>query len=209
MVNGVVGFSSHYGRVPSSTTSLNLFGKASSAASSSSSASTNEALELYQNKYSSGSRQKFFFESWGMPSRAYSAEEKDKKLFTTNESELRQTFNELSKLYGESEALTMVKIQPGILAFSKDNFKPSLEVFAEKFGLEEAKQMVLRNPGLLSTKPWATIDNLTMQLSYIVAITRPLGVAGPFLLLALASVPALEGYTGVSKEEFFNSIFGG
>mmetsp|Transcript_5985 Transcript_5985/g.9145 ORF Transcript_5985/g.9145 Transcript_5985/m.9145 type:complete len:88 (+) Transcript_5985:255-518(+) len=85
----------------------------------------------------------------------------------------------------------------------------SLDLFPEQFGLEEAKRMVLRNPGLLSTKPSAKVDNLTMQLSYGVSFTRPLGIAGLLLLLALASVPAIEGYTDVSKAEFFNSIIGG
>ena len=68
--------------------------------------------------------------------------------------------------------------------------------------------MVKRNPGLLYVKPEnaATSDDLTMQFSYIVAITRP---AGPFLLygtFGLLSIPVIEGITGVSRAEFLKSL---
>ena len=103
----------------------------------------------------------------------------------------------------------MVKIQPGVLAFNKDNFGPCLDIFGEKFGLEESKAMILRNPGLLSTKPSyaETADDLTMQLSYAVGFTRPIGNFGPFILIALVSVPAIESALGVGRGELFSYLF--
>jgi len=43
----------------------------------------------------------------------------------------------------------MVKIMPQCLAFKKDDMAPSLDGFADAFGLEESKEMVMRNPGLV------------------------------------------------------------
>lgn len=140
---------------------------------------------------------------------SYTAPESKALLFSVQDDKLRATFNAIAKLYGEDNALKMVKIQPGVLAFNKDNFARSLEAFQEKFGVEEAKEMVLRNPGLLSVKPAnaATADDLTMQLSYVVDVTRPIGAAGPIGILALLSVPAIEGALGMSKGELLSSLF--
>lgn len=139
---------------------------------------------------------------------SYSAPESKEMLFSVQDDKLKATFNAIAKLYGEDNALQMVKIQPGVLAFNKDNFAASLDAFGEKFGLEEAKDMVMRNPGLLSVKPAnaATADDLTMQLSYVVDATRPIGVAGPIGIIALLSVPAIEGALGMSKGELLASL---
>ncbi|KAL9184353.1 hypothetical protein ACHAXT_002439 [Thalassiosira profunda] len=101
-------------------TSLAFFGTAKTAALKSSPLAE-EARELYNAKYNKGgSRPKFFFESWGMPA---SYAERAKELSSDR----------------QEEALKMVRIQPGVLAFTKENFKPSLEAFGEKFGYEESK----------------------------------------------------------------------
>ena len=139
---------------------------------------------------------------------SYTKPESKGMLFDVQDEKLRATFNTVAKLYGEENALKMVKIQPGILAFNKDNMAASLDAFAENFGREEAKEMVIRNPGLLSVKPANAedADDLTMQLSYVVEFTRPIGAAGPVGLLALLSVPAIEGALGMSKGELLSSI---
>mmetsp|Transcript_1758 Transcript_1758/g.3772 ORF Transcript_1758/g.3772 Transcript_1758/m.3772 type:complete len:218 (-) Transcript_1758:105-758(-) len=188
-------------------TSLAFFGNAKKS-SVKSSPLADEAIEIYNAKYTGGVRQKFFFSSWGMPE-SYTAPETTKSLFSRDNTELISAFNVIASLYGEEDALKMVKIEPGVLAFNKDNFGPSLEAFGEKFGLEESKAMIVRNPGLLSVKPASAeaADDLTMQLSYVVDVTRPIGKAGPFIILALLSVPALEGATGVSRGELFGSLF--
>ena len=140
---------------------------------------------------------------------SYTAPENKEKLFDAKDEKLRATFNTIAKLYGEENALKMTKIQPGILAFNKDNFAASLDAFGETFGAEEAKDMVIRNPGLLSVKPAnaATADDLTMQLSYVVEVTRPIGAAGPIGILALLSVPVIEGVLGMSRGELLASLF--
>lgn len=139
---------------------------------------------------------------------SYKAPENNEKIFSIKENKLRTTFNAIAKLYGEENALKMVKIQPGVLAFNSDNFARSLDAFGEKFGIDEAKEMVIRNPGLLSVKPAnaADADDLTMQLSYVVDFTRPIGAAGPVGLLGLLSIPGIEGALGMSKGELLSSL---
>ena len=130
-------------------------------------------------------------------------------IFKRQNADLISAFNAIAQLYGEDNALQMVKIQPGILAFRKENFAPSLAAFSEVFGEEESKDMVIRNPGLLSVNPKsaAAVDDLTMQLSYVVQYTRPIGNAGPAILLALVCVPAIEGALGLERGAFLNSLF--
>ncbi len=144
-----------------------------------------------------------------MPSSYQAAEDSSVNIFARKDAELALAFNTLASIYGDDVALKMVNIQPNILAFNSANFEPSLNAFAEKFGMEESKEMVLRNPGLLSVQPAnaAEVDNLTMQLSYVVDITRPIGALGPVILLGLLSVPALESATGVSRGELLSSLF--
>ena len=121
---------------------------------------------------------------------SYSKPESNGMLFDVQDEKLRATFNTVAKLYGEENALKMVKIQPGILAFNKDNMAASLDAFAENFGLEEAKEMVIRNPGLLSVKPANAegADDLTMQLSYVVEFTRPIGAGELTTILQLCKL---------------------
>ena len=58
---------------------------------------------------------------------------------------------------------------------------------------------VLRNPGLLGVRASeaAKASDQTMVFSYIVAATRPIGIAGPIVILSLVMVPVFEGITGV------------
>lgn len=193
---------------PRTPTSLAFFGTAKKSAPKSSPLA-DEAVELYTAKYSGGARQKLFFESWGMPESYQAPEDTSASIFDRKNAELTSTFNTIASLYGEDEALKMVKIQPGILAFNEDNFKPSLEAFGENFGYEESKEMIIRNPGLLSVKPAnaAVADDLTMQLSYVVDFTRPIGAAGPIFVVFLLTIPAIESATGVSRGDWLSSLF--
>merc|ERR1719437_159610 len=123
----------------------------------------------------------------------------------------KDAFTELSRLYGEENALQMTKILPNALAFNYNNFNDSLLAFSNIFGEDEAKEMVLRNPSLLAVSPStaATSDDQTMQFSYIVSATRPLGKAGLPLLLGLLSIPGLEQVTQVPiRAKFFASLTG-
>ena len=172
-----------------------------------------EAIDIYNTKYASKSTFKPFYNSWGLPTTDFDgtkvqSDKPNKKLFSVDENECQVTFLEIARLYGSDEALQMTKILPGVLAFDRKNMAQSLDEFTTIFGEEEAKAMVLRNPGLLYVKPEnaATSDDLTMQFSYVVAVTRP---AGPVLLygiLALLCVPVIEGVTGVSKADFIASL---
>ncbi|KAL3783951.1 hypothetical protein ACHAW5_010465 [Stephanodiscus triporus] len=194
----------------SSSTSLAFFGTAGKKSPvKKSSPLVDEAVEIYTSKFNgSAGRGKFFWESWGMPSSYQAPEDSSKLIFARKEADLVSTFNVIASLYGEDAALMMVKIQPGVLAFNKDNFRPSLEAFSTKFGAEEAREMVIRNPGLLSVKPAnaEAADDLTMQLSYVVKVTRPIGALGPFVILGLLSVPAIESATGLSRGDLFASV---
>lgn len=195
----------------SSSTSLNFFGgqkKAASAAKTSPLAE--EAVQTYLSKYPSDQKTvSFFFESWGMPE-SYQAPKSSESIFSRKNEELASTFNTIASIYGDEAALKMVKIQPSVLAFEKSNFQPSLDAFGETFGYEESKEMVIRNPGLLGSSPAsaAGADDLTMQLSYVVAFTRPIGALGPATIIGLLCVPALESALGVGKGELFSALFG-
>ena len=79
-------------------------------------------------------------------------------IFARDNSALVSTFNTIASLYGDEEALNMVKITPGVLAFNKDNFAPCLAFFAEKFGAEEAKEMV--QCYLLVGEAWVIHDSI-------------------------------------------------
>lgn len=123
-----------------------------------------------------------------------------RKLTDISEQKAKASFQELAKAYGNEQALMMVKTMPICLAFDKEKFGPSLKVFQELFGEEEAREMVARNPGLLAVTPndAASSNEQTMVFSYIVAYTRPLGpLLIPFLLLFLSSM-VFEVSTGVS-----------
>ena len=48
----------------------------------------------------------------------------------------------------------------------------------------------------------------TMVFSYIVAVTRPIGLAGPITIIGLVMVPFIEGITGIPIRESFLSTIG-
>lgn len=196
------------------SSSLAFFGtSAKSPAKKKSSPFADEAVSIYTSKFSqtTAAQTKFFWASWGMPDSFQKPEglSSTPTIFAREESELVNTFDAIASLYGDEMALKMVKIQPGVLAFNRDNFRPSLDAFVEKFGANEAREMVVRNPGLLSVKPAnaESADDLTMQLSYVVDFTRPIGALGPFLILGLVSVPAIESVTGVTRADLLASLF--
>jgi hypothetical protein len=116
---------------------------------------------------------------------------KGRPKFACSKSQATQTFQELSKLYGgDDNALKIIQTQPLVLTFDSNNFKPCLEAWERQFGLEKARAMVLRNPGLLAVSPVLAREpaEATMALSYVIAATRPLpkiiAVAG---ILAIAT----------------------
>jgi hypothetical protein len=196
------------------SSSLAFFGtSAKSPAKKKSSPFADEAVSIYTSKFSrtTAAQTKFFWVSWGMPDSFQKPEglSSTPTIFAREESELVNTFDAIASLYGDEMALKMVKIQPGVLAFNRDNFRPSLDAFVEKFGANEAREMVVRNPGLLSVKPAnaESADDLTMQLSYVVDFTRPIGALGPFLILGLVSVPTIESVTGVTRADLLASLF--
>mmetsp|Transcript_21559 Transcript_21559/g.30034 ORF Transcript_21559/g.30034 Transcript_21559/m.30034 type:complete len:201 (+) Transcript_21559:85-687(+) len=161
----------------SSSSSLNLFGKTKAGPTASKLA--DDALAIYDATYTRAGEGNTFYDA--------------------TDATLKTSFNILAKIYGEEETLDMVTIQPGILAYKSSNFEPSFEAWGEIYGVEETKGMVMRNPNLLSVSPTnaATSDGLTMQMSYVVSVTRPLGKFGLVGLLALVATPAIEGATGL------------
>jgi hypothetical protein len=130
-----------------------------------------------------------------------------------DEKYLKSGFKELAKVYGEANALQMVKDLPIVLAFNRKNFGPSLKEFVKTFGDEEARGMVQRNPGLLIVAPTGaggadSVEDTAMKFSYIVAATRP---AGPFLLygtLSLLFEPAFELISGIPLKENLAALAG-
>lgn len=68
-----------------------------------------------------------------------------RRLTDLTEKQVAANFKEMAKVYGEEQALEMVKIMPVSLSFNAKNFAPSLKCYAEEFGLEESKEMVARN----------------------------------------------------------------
>ncbi|CAM9951679.1 unnamed protein product [Ectocarpus sp. 13 AM-2016] len=75
-------------------------------------------------------------------------------------------------------------------------------------------RMVTRNPNLLAVRPTgfggaANAKSDTMQMSYVIAATRPLG---PVLLFGLAfclAIPLVEIGTGISREQILSAIISG
>mmetsp|Transcript_61157 Transcript_61157/g.72610 ORF Transcript_61157/g.72610 Transcript_61157/m.72610 type:complete len:226 (+) Transcript_61157:71-748(+) len=168
-----------------------------------------EAVQIYQKKYPKKAPFKPFFQEWGLPPKDIDGTEVRKStpggtavtktIYDVEEKQQREAFRELSRLYGGDEALQMTIVQPGILAFDKANFAPSLKAYCDVFGEDEAKGMIARNPGLLAVKPAdaAGSDDTTMKFSYVLAATRPVGQYGVYGLLALLSLPVIEGISGV------------
>ncbi len=168
-----------------------------------------EAVAIYEKRYPPRGNYKVpFYNSWGIPktdidgsstSTKVSPQNEGKRIFDQDSKVTRATFLELAKVYGAEEALQMTKDLPSILAFEKANFRPSFVEFGKIFGTQEAKEMVMRNPGLLAVKPVdaANSDDQTMQFSYIVAKTRPIGGVLLYGTFGLLSIPVLEGISGV------------
>jgi hypothetical protein len=140
---------------------------------------------------------------FGMPTssatRSKQYKSKEKWFADISEKDARAAFQILSKVYGAQNALAMTKAQPLCLSFDRNIFAATLEEYAQIFGREEAIAMVCRNPGLIAVRPAeaAKATGLTMQASYVVAATRPLGSVLLVILLALVMVPAIEGITGI------------
>mmetsp|Transcript_32251 Transcript_32251/g.65472 ORF Transcript_32251/g.65472 Transcript_32251/m.65472 type:complete len:248 (-) Transcript_32251:184-927(-) len=184
-----------------------------------------EAVEIYSTRFPKSRfapKKRPFYAGWGMPKRDIDGTEigqvgqggtlTSKSLFDIDEQRQRASFAEIARIYGEEDALTMVKVLPNILAFDSNNFGPALDNFGEIFGYDEAKAMVVRNPGLLGISPEnaATSTDQTMQFSYIIAYTRPIGKAGLPAILGLVSIPGIEQITHTPiRAEFLAAVSGG
>ena len=169
-----------------------------------------EAIAIYNEKYAPTGEYKVpFYNDWGVPkvdldgtptslSKANPKAE-SKRMFELDTKMVRANFQELAKVYGAEEALSMTKDMPSILAFNKKNFRPSFVEFGKIFGTQEAKEMIMRNPGLLAVKPAdaANSDDQTMQFSYIISKTRPAGDVLLYGTLGLLMIPVVEGIAGV------------
>ena len=182
-----------------------------------------EACAIYNKRFESKRKPKSrpFFASWGMPKRDIDGTEigaigeggspMGKSLFDIDDARMRTSFTEIARLYGEDNALDMVKALPNVLAFDSSNFAPALDAFGEIFGEDEANAMVIRNPGLLAVSPKnaATSSDQTMQFSYIIAATRPIGKAGLPAILSLLSIPGIEKAFNVPiRAQFFATLSG-
>ena len=167
------------------------------------------AVALYQKKFpqNKGPRKRAFNAAVGMPVKDLDGTKlkvaKTDELGTTfserPEADLRATYGALSQYFGDDAALQMVKDFTLVLTMNRKNLKAIMDAYASTFGKEEADNMVKRNPGLLFCQPSdaATADNLTMQFSYVVAVTRP---AGPLLLYGLLTLlfePTFELVSGI------------
>uniref|UniRef100_A0A7R9UE42 PSI-F n=1 Tax=Pinguiococcus pyrenoidosus TaxID=172671 RepID=A0A7R9UE42_9STRA len=126
--------------------------------------------------------------------------------YDVEEAKLKSTYKSIAKVYGDDNALEMVKAVPGCLAFDPSNFQGTYDVFCETFGEDKAKGMVRRNPNLLAVKPdgWGGATGAkddTFYMSYVIAFTRPLGPVLLAGLIAALSVPLVEGLTGIPRAE--------
>jgi hypothetical protein len=192
-------------------------------------ATTDDAISIYQRKFPKKENRKraaFIPVSLGVPqididgTRLRAADNTEMFQSTTigttfserDDDALRATYHELVNVYGESAAYQMVKDLPICLAFDRKHFAPTLVEFGKKFGIDESRAMIQRNPGLLAVKPTGsggadTASDQTMIFSYLVAITRPLG---PVLLPAtifLTIEPFVEQATGIHLHDAIANIF--
>lgn len=172
----VDGFVSSTLRIRTTSTPLYAFGRATR---SKSSPLLDEALAAYPFRF--------------QPEKKTGTESGEKLYASVTQKQATTCFNELARLYGDEEALAIVKIQPRTLTFSSEFFEPCLEAWTEQFGLEASQAMVRRNPGLLGVNPILAREpaEASMALSYVVAITRPLPkliAAGLLLSIATAGL---------------------
>jgi len=182
---------------------------------------TQQAVEIYGDKYSYGRapRTENVFDTIskiGVPTTDIDGtkilkkrENPGRRITDVSEQEVASTFNGLAAVYGEERAIEMVKLFPVCMTFDSKAFAATFAIWKDIFGEEETKNMVSRNPGLLAVQPkdaGKNTDN-TMAFSYIVAFTRPIGLFGPAFILSLLLVPVIEGTTGIAvKEPFFAAI---
>ncbi|OEU18366.1 hypothetical protein FRACYDRAFT_274757 [Fragilariopsis cylindrus CCMP1102] len=120
---------------------------------------------------------------------AYSYKFEGRRAMVTKEKAI-VAFNELARLYGDEEAVAMVKLESRVLVFNSDNYAPCLASWTEQFGLEAAQGMVGRNPNLLAIRPELAVKPAEdcMVFSYIIAASRPLPkILGAGLLLSIAT----------------------
>lgn len=120
---------------------------------------------------------------------AYSYKFEGRRAMVTKEKAIL-AFNELARLYGDEEAVAMVKLESRVLVFNSDNYAPCLASWTEQFGLEAAQGMVGRNPNLLAIRPELAVKPAEdcMVFSYIIAASRPLPkILGAGLLLSIAT----------------------
>eukprot|EP00633_Aureoumbra_lagunensis_P011048 CAMPEP_0197329038 /NCGR_PEP_ID=MMETSP0892-20130614/5377_1 /TAXON_ID=44058 ORGANISM="Aureoumbra lagunensis, Strain CCMP1510" /NCGR_SAMPLE_ID=MMETSP0892 /ASSEMBLY_ACC=CAM_ASM_000538 /LENGTH=202 /DNA_ID=CAMNT_0042825435 /DNA_START=2298 /DNA_END=2906 /DNA_ORIENTATION=+ len=173
-------FSVAYGFVPPPLDQTIRHDRSTSKIQAASSAET-EACAMFEQKHGRAKPGSYFF-----------VEEKRRK----------STFQVLAKIYGTDVALEMVRRNPSCLAYDSRNFSPSLAKFAETFGQEESKAMMLRNPNLLAVPPegYQSAEKAgkeTLYLSYVVEATRPLGPILLFLLFSFLATPAVESISGI------------
>lgn len=115
---------------------------------------TDEAVAIYSNRYPFNRPPPPPASRFGLPLRDLdgttvllkSATTGERKRLTDlSEKQVRANFVAMAKVYGEDQALEMVRALPVALSFNAKNFAPTLTAFAERFGEEESKAMVLRN----------------------------------------------------------------
>jgi hypothetical protein len=177
----------------------------------------NDAIALYQKRYpqNRGPRKRAFNAGVGLPVRDLDGTKlkvaKSNTLGKTfserSESELRATYQTLQKYFGDDDTYQMVQDFTLVLTMNRKNLAAIMAAYANNFGKDQADAMVKRNPGLLFCQPKdaATADNLTMQFSYVVAITRPVGPLLLYTLLALVFEPTFELLSGIPLKSM---IFG-
>jgi hypothetical protein len=183
-----------------------------------------EAAEIFYQKYPKDAATSSPLGTLGVPSKDFDGTElkrnykkaprKDgerRSLAGLSETEAISNFNAMASVYGEDRAIEMVKISPLCLAFDKKFLGETFNLWAEQFGEEETKDMVLRNPGLLSVRPTLAkkTDGSTMVFSYIVAATRPIGAFGPVFIIFLLLTPLIESVTGIPIRATRDAFFAG
>lgn len=198
-----------------------FFQNAGKKASAKNSAFTQEAVQIYGDRYTYGRapRTENMFDNiskLGVPTTDIDGTKilrkqanPGRRITDMSEKEVANTFNGLAAVYGEERALEMVKLFPICMSFDPKSFAATFAIWKEIFGEEETKDMVSRNPGLLAIQPKDAGNNTdnTMAFSYIVAYTRPIGIYGPLGLLSLLMVPVIEGTTGIPiKQPLFAAL---
>jgi len=147
----------------------------------------------------------------GTPIYKSSPDEAGFRFTDLTEIEIINNFSALAAVYGEERSIEMVKIFPLSLSFDSKIFSETFEVWSEIYGKEEAMDMVSRNPGLLAVEPKdaPSSTDQTMAFSYIIAVTRPIGLFGPIGIIALICIPGIEAATGIQiQEPFLQALFG-